>query len=56
MEFVLNDGSPAKSVEVKIDDGQWQKAMVDASGGQYAWKLFTFKWEGSAPGEHTLVE
>jgi DMSO/TMAO reductase YedYZ molybdopterin-dependent catalytic subunit len=32
MGFVLNDGSPVKSVEVKIDDGQWQKAMVDASG------------------------
>ncbi len=55
MGFVLNDGSPVKSVEVKIDDGQWQKAMVDASGGRYAWKLFTFKWEGAAPGEHTLV-
>jgi DMSO/TMAO reductase YedYZ molybdopterin-dependent catalytic subunit len=55
MGFVLNDGSPVKSVEVKIDDGQWQKAMVDASGGQYAWKLFTFKWEGAVPGEHTLV-
>ncbi len=56
MGFVLNDGSPVKSVEVKIDDGQWQKAMVDASGGRYAWKLFTFKWEGAAPGEHTLPE
>ena len=53
--FVLNDGSPVKSVEVKIDDGQWQKAIVDVSGGQYAWKLFTYRWEGAAPGEHTLV-
>jgi DMSO/TMAO reductase YedYZ molybdopterin-dependent catalytic subunit len=53
--FVLNDGSPVKSVEVKIDDGQWQSAKVDASGGQYAWKLFTFNWEGAAAGEHTLV-
>ena len=53
--FVLNDGSPVKSVEVKIDDGPWQQASVDASGGKYAWKLFTLKWEGATPGEHTLV-
>lgn len=53
--FVLNDGSPVKSVEVKIDDGQWQKATLDVSGGQYAWKLFKFNWEGAEPGEHTLV-
>jgi DMSO/TMAO reductase YedYZ molybdopterin-dependent catalytic subunit len=53
--FVLNDGAPVKSVEVKIDDGPWQPAAVDASGGKYAWKLFTMKWEGAAPGEHTLV-
>jgi DMSO/TMAO reductase YedYZ molybdopterin-dependent catalytic subunit len=53
--FVLNDGAPVKSVEVKVDDGPWQQATVDASGGKYAWKLFTMKWEGAAPGEHTLV-
>ena len=27
--FVLNDGTPLKSVEVKIDDGPWQKATLD---------------------------
>ena len=27
--FVLNDGTPLKSVEVQIDDGPWQKATLD---------------------------
>ncbi len=53
--FVLNDGSPLKSVEVKIDDGPWQKATFDPANTQYSWKLFTYKWEGATAGEHTLV-
>ncbi len=53
--FVLNDGSPVKSVEVKIDDGPWQKAKMDPSNTQFSWKLFTYRWEGATPGEHTLV-
>jgi DMSO/TMAO reductase YedYZ molybdopterin-dependent catalytic subunit len=53
--FVLNDGTPLKSVEVKIDDGPWQKATLDPQNTQYSWKLFTYRWEGATPGEHTLV-
>ena len=53
--FVLNDGTPVKSVEVQIDNGPWQKAELDRSNTQYSWKLFTYKWEGATPGEHTLV-
>jgi DMSO/TMAO reductase YedYZ molybdopterin-dependent catalytic subunit len=53
--FVLNDGTPIKSVEVKIDDGPWRQAALDPSNSKYSWKLFTFKWEGASPGEHTLV-
>jgi hypothetical protein len=53
--FVLNDGTPLRSVEVKIDDGPWQRATLDASNTQYSWKLFTHRWEGATPGEHTLV-
>jgi DMSO/TMAO reductase YedYZ molybdopterin-dependent catalytic subunit len=52
--FVLNDGTPLKSVEVRIDGGPWQKATIDPSSTQYSWKLFTFRWEGATPGEHTL--
>jgi len=53
--FVLNDGTPLRSVEVRIDDGPWRPATLDPANTQYSWKLFTYRWEGAAPGEHTLV-
>ena len=53
---VLNDGTPLKSVEVRVDDGPWQRAALDpATSGKYSWKLFTSMWDGATPGEHTLV-
>jgi DMSO/TMAO reductase YedYZ molybdopterin-dependent catalytic subunit len=53
---VLNDGTPLKSVEVRVDDGPWQMATMDPSTkGKYSWKLFTYAWSGATPGEHTLV-
>ena len=53
--FVLNDGTPLRSVEVRVDDGPWQRATLDPANTQYSWKLFTYRWEGATPGEHTLV-
>ena len=53
--FVLNDGTPLRSVEVKIDNGPWQRAALDPANSQYSWKLFSYRWQGAAPGEHTLV-
>jgi DMSO/TMAO reductase YedYZ molybdopterin-dependent catalytic subunit len=53
--FVLNDGTPLKSVEVQIDNGPWQKATLDSANSQFSWKLFTYRWEGALPGPHTLV-
>jgi len=53
--FALTDGTPLKSVEVKIDDGPWQPAAIDASSSKYSWKLFTYEWKGAGPGAHTLV-
>ncbi len=54
--FILNDGSPVKSVEVKVDDdGNWQPAKLDSSNTKYSWKLFTYQWQGATPGEHTLL-
>ncbi len=53
--FVLNDGTPLKTVEVKIDNGPWQKATLDPANTEYSWKLFTYRWEGATPGEHTIV-
>jgi len=53
--FVLNDGTPLKSVEVQIDGGPWGRATLDPGNTQYSWKLFTYRWEGATTGEHTLV-
>ena len=53
--WVLNDGTPLKSVEVKVDDGPWQPAVLDAANTKHSWKLFTYTWENATPGEHTLV-
>lgn len=53
--FVLNDGTPLSSVEVKIDEGPWQRAELDPSNTEFSWKLFSFRWEGATPGEHTIV-
>jgi DMSO/TMAO reductase YedYZ molybdopterin-dependent catalytic subunit len=53
--FVLNDGTPLRSVEVKVDDGPWRPATLDAANTKYSWKLFSYRWEGATPGEHTLV-
>jgi len=53
--FVLNDGTPLQSVEVRIDEGPWQKATLDPGNSKYSWKLFTFSWEGAMPGPHTLI-
>jgi DMSO/TMAO reductase YedYZ molybdopterin-dependent catalytic subunit len=53
---VLNDGTPLKSVEVKVDEGPWQPATMDSSTtAKYSWKLFNYTWNGATPGEHTLV-
>ena len=53
---VLNDGTPIKSVEVKVDDGPWQPATLDpGTKEKYSWKLFTYSWTGTASGEHTIV-
>lgn len=53
--FVLNDGTPLESIEVKIDDGPWQRAEINPRSSQYSWKLFSFDWENASPGDHTIV-
>jgi hypothetical protein len=53
--FVLNDGTPLRSVEAKVDDGPWQQATLDPANTQYSWKLFTWRWNGATPGSHTIV-
>ena len=53
---VLNDGTPLRAVEVKVDDGDWQQATLDpATHETYSWKFFTWDWLGATAGEHTVV-
>ena len=53
---VLSDGTPLKSVEVRVDEGPWQPAVLDPSTREkYSWKLFSYNWTGATPGEHTIV-
>ena len=55
--IVLNDGTPIKSVEVRVDDGPWQPATLDpaTTANRYSWKQFNYTWNGATPGEHTVV-
>jgi DMSO/TMAO reductase YedYZ molybdopterin-dependent catalytic subunit len=56
MGVVLNDGTPIKSVEVKVDDGPWQAATMDPSTKKkYSWKFFNYTWNGATPGAHAIV-
>jgi len=42
-------------VEVKIDNGPWQRAQIDRQSSQYSWKLFSLNWDNASSGEHTIV-
>ena len=53
--FVLNDGTPLRSVEVSIDGGPWQQAEMDPRNSKYSWKLFNYTWRNASAGEHTIV-
>ena len=53
--FVLNDGTPLRSVEVRVDNGPWQAAKLDPQNTKFSWKLFTAEFNNLPPGEHTIV-
>jgi DMSO/TMAO reductase YedYZ molybdopterin-dependent catalytic subunit len=56
LAVVLNDGTPVKSVEVKVDEGPWQMATMDpATKDRFGWKFYTYRWNGATPGDHTIV-
>ena len=50
------DGTPLRTVEVKIDDGKWLPASLNrAQTAKYAWTFFDFDWRNPTAGEHTVV-
>jgi DMSO/TMAO reductase YedYZ molybdopterin-dependent catalytic subunit len=46
---------PIARVDVQIDDGPWQPTTLEASRGQYAWRLWSLSVKDLAPGKHTVV-
>jgi DMSO/TMAO reductase YedYZ molybdopterin-dependent catalytic subunit len=56
LAIALNDGTPLKAVELKVDDGPWQAMTADPStNAKYGWKFYNYTWNGAPAGEHTLV-
>ena len=54
--IALNDGTALKTVELKIDDGQWVAMQADPqTTAKYGWKLYHYTWKNAPAGEHTLV-
>jgi DMSO/TMAO reductase YedYZ molybdopterin-dependent catalytic subunit len=53
--FVLNDGTPLRSVEVRLDNGLWHTATMDRQNTKYSWKLFTYEFPAPDSGDHTII-
>lgn len=47
-------GGSISAVEVSVDAGPWQPADVEPPLGEYGWQSWTFPWEATAAGRHTL--
>lgn len=49
-------GAPIAKVEVKVDDGPWQEAKIDASEeSEFAWNIWYLDWQAPPKGEHTVT-
>jgi DMSO/TMAO reductase YedYZ molybdopterin-dependent catalytic subunit len=44
-----------RAVEVRIDDGEWQPAELGASYSNDTWRLWSFGWQATEPGPHTIT-
>ena len=47
--------APVESVEVRIDDGPWRKAVIEPPGSRWEWLLWRIDWPDAAAGAHTIV-
>jgi len=43
-----------RAVEVRIDDGDWQQAELGANYANDTWRLWSFPWQATAPGPHSI--
>jgi DMSO/TMAO reductase YedYZ molybdopterin-dependent catalytic subunit len=44
-----------RAVEVRIDEGDWKPADLGASYSNQTWRLWSFDWQASQPGSHTIA-
>ncbi|MFJ8471246.1 molybdopterin-dependent oxidoreductase [Kitasatospora sp. NPDC094011] len=42
------------AVEVRVDGGPWQEAVLAADAGPDLWRQWTHTWTGAAPGTHRI--
>jgi DMSO/TMAO reductase YedYZ molybdopterin-dependent catalytic subunit len=53
---VWGDGTPITKVEVKLDKGEWRKAVLDKQPlEKYSWRFFSIDLGPVEPGKHTVV-
>ena len=50
----ITDGTPLKTVEVQLNDGQWVAAKLEAPPNPYAWTWFRADVAAPAAGTHTV--
>jgi DMSO/TMAO reductase YedYZ molybdopterin-dependent catalytic subunit len=49
-------GAPIKSVQIKIDNGEWTQVELDRKQNEpFCWRFWSFDWKDAKPGEHTLA-
>lgn len=53
--FALSGALPLKAMEVKVDDGPWQRATMHPGNTEWSWQMYSYSWTGLTPGEHSIV-
>ena len=49
-------GRPIGRVEVQIDDGPWQAAVLDTDNvRRFSWRFWSLDWLDAEPGDHTIT-
>jgi DMSO/TMAO reductase YedYZ molybdopterin-dependent catalytic subunit len=49
-------GRPIGRVEVQIDEGPWQAAVLDSDNvRRFSWRFWSLDWLDAEPGEHTIT-
>ena len=51
----ITDGTPLKSVEVQLDEGQWVAAKLEQPATPYAWTWFRANLPAPAAGDHSVA-